>query len=166
MTALERCQVWVTEVVVGLALCPWAVQPLADETVRWRSTDAMELAELVAEVVFEAQLLVDDSETRTSLLVLEQSGAMPDFPSMLELVAISEAVLEEMDLLDTVQLVGFHPEFQYAGAEVNDPANGTNRSPAPMVHLLRRAELAALAVDGVRVAERNARLLRDRAREE
>ncbi len=76
-----------------------------------------------------------------------------------------EAVLEDMGLLDTVQLVGFHPEFQYAGAEPADPANATNRSPAPMVHLLRRAELMALAVDGARISARNARLLRDRATE-
>ena len=88
MTALERCQLWVTDVVVGLDLCPWAVQPLAEGTVRWRSSDATELAELVAEVVFEAQQMVAHADIRTTLLVLAHPEGMPDFEGLLELIAI------------------------------------------------------------------------------
>ena len=165
MTPLDRCRQWVTDFVVGLDLCPWAHAPLSDGSVRWRSTPATELPALVAEVVFEAEQLAENSDIRTSLLVLADGAAAPELDDLLELVAVSEAVLEDLGLIDTVQLVGFHPAFRYADAEPDDPANQTNQSPVPMVHLLRRRELSELAVDGVRVSERNATLLRARASE-
>ena len=165
MTPLDQCRHWVDQFVVGLNLCPWARAPLDGGTVRWRSTRAAHLEALVAEVVFEAQQLTSHADIETTLLVLAEPAATPDFASMLELVAISEAVLEDLGLLDIVQLVGFHPEFRYAGADPHDPANHTNRSPVPMVHLLRSAALAALQIDGARVSERNAAMLRGRALE-
>lgn len=160
--ALSACQAWVRDVVVGLDLCPWAAAPLADGRVRWRATSEAGLAELIAEVVFEAHVLADDDDLPTSLLVLAHPEATPAFEDLLEGVEIAEAVLDDRGLGALVQLVAFHPEFRYDGSEPDDPANGTNRSPHPMVHLLRVADVAALAVDGAALAERNARVLRAR----
>ena len=162
-TALARCRAWVDDVVVGLDLCPWAAEPLQGGRVRWRETPVVELAELVAEVLFEARVLVESDESDTTLFVLGGDEAVRDFEDILELVDIADAVLEAHDLGEAVQLVAFHPAFQYAGTEPTDPANGTNRSPAPMVHLLRRADIAALSVDGAALAERNAKVLRAQA---
>jgi len=39
------------------------------------------------------------------------------------------------------QLASFHPEYCFSGAETNDAANYTNRSPFPMLHLLRESSL-------------------------
>jgi len=164
-TPLSRCQAWVTDVVVGLDLCPWAAAPLSSGRVRWRSTDATALEELVAEVLFEARVLADAQHIDTSLLVLSSPGATPDFEDLLEVTDIADAVLDDQGLAHAIQLVAFHPAFRYADACATDPANGTNRSPAPMVHLLRRADIAALSVDGAALAERNARVLREAAKE-
>ena len=73
------------------------------------------------------------------------------------------AVLEQHELTETVQLVAFHPAFCFADTAFDDPSNGTNRSPAPMVHLLRRGDVAALTVDGAAFSERNAAILRSHA---
>ena len=162
MTALDECQRWVADIVVGLNLCPWAAEPLARGGVRWRQSGGTTFEETVAEVVFEARLLTDGA-AETTLLVLPSEVYAPDFGELLELLDVAEAVLDAEELLDAVQLVAFHPDFQYADSEPDDPANGTNRSPQPMVHLLRRTDIAAVRADGAAVAERNARVLRERA---
>ncbi len=41
-----------------------------------------------------------------------------------------------------LQLASFHPDYRFEGAEPDDPANYTNRSPYPMFHLIREASLA------------------------
>ena len=41
----------------------------------------------------------------------------------------------------TYQIASFHPEYCFQGAEENDPANYTNRSPYPMFHLIREASV-------------------------
>ena len=39
------------------------------------------------------------------------------------------------------QIASFHPEYRFADADADDAANYTNRSPYPMLHLLREASL-------------------------
>ena len=44
------------------------------------------------------------------------------------------------------QLASFHPSYLFADAGDDDPGNYTNRSPYPMLHILREASVeAALA---------------------
>ena len=40
------------------------------------------------------------------------------------------------------QLASFHPQYLFAGSNDNDPANYTNRSPYPMLHILREESLS------------------------
>ena len=39
------------------------------------------------------------------------------------------------------QIASFHPHYQFAGTAAADVENYTNRSPYPMLHLLREASL-------------------------
>ena len=38
-------------------------------------------------------------------------------------------------------MASFHPRYQFAGTEPDDAENYTNRSPYPMLHLLREASV-------------------------
>ena len=40
------------------------------------------------------------------------------------------------------QVASFHPQYLFAGSSTTDAANYTNRSPYPMLHLLREASVA------------------------
>jgi hypothetical protein len=74
-----------------------------------------------------------------------------------------EQAVTAVGLEGRVQLASFHPDYQFAGVEVDDPANFTNRSPLPMFHLIREDGLAA-ALETYpapeRIPERNIRHLR------
>ena len=39
------------------------------------------------------------------------------------------------------QLASFHPDYCFANSDENDPANYTNRSPYPMLHLIRELSM-------------------------
>lgn len=161
MSAVEDCRRWVDEVVVGLGLCPWAAGPLAGGLVRFVEVEGADAEGVVHAVLDESQRLCQGPAEASTLVVLEGPG--PDFEELLGLVHVGEQVLDAVGLAEDVQLVAFHPAFRYDGAEPDDPANGTNRSPAPMIHLLQRADLDAVRADGAAVAQRNATVLRARA---
>ena len=62
-----------------------------------------------------------------------------------------------------LQVASFHPHYQFAGTQPEDIENYTNRSPYPMLHLLREAsvERAVAAVpDPEEIYRRNIRTLR------
>ena len=54
---------------------------------------------------------------------------------------IADEILDELDLMGVLQIASFHPNYRFAGTTEEDVTNGTNRSPFPMLHLLREASL-------------------------
>lgn len=159
--AVAACERWVAEVVVGLDLCPWAGAPLSQGRVRFVGVAPATLSELATEVVVEARMLAGEGcDWQTTLLVLEPRAPTPDFETLLDQIDACEGVLDHLGLLDTIHLVAFHPRFRYASGPADDPAHHVNRSPHPMVHLLRRADLDRVTIDGKTVADRNTAVLR------
>ena len=55
------------------------------------------------------------------------------------LVVDFEDFLEETAL--DFQVVGFHPHHVFGGEDPSDPGNFVNRSPHPMIHILRQASI-------------------------
>ncbi len=165
MSALDDCKTWVQEVVVGLNLCPFAAEPLRHETVGWHecaSADFESQLEWTLEVLSDF-VGADPASCSTSLLVFPNGLAV--FEDYLDLLYATEVVLEDLQVDHLVQLASFHPEYVFEGAEADDPANATNRSPAPMLHFLRVDEVEeaiARHPDIESIPRRNAELMRQR----
>ena len=63
-----------------------------------------------------------------------------------------------LDRVGTYQLVGFHPRYQFAGTAVDDAENYTNRSPFPMLHILRESSVdraVESSTDAAQITDRN-----------
>ena len=68
-------------------------------------------------------------------------NALPDFYDYLDFLEEAELLIRENDLEGIIQVASFHPAYQFAGTEADAPENYTNRSPYPMLHLLREEAL-------------------------
>jgi hypothetical protein len=82
---------------------------------------------------------------------------------------IVEQLLDDQEYSEIIQVVGFHPEYVFEDSEDDDPANYTNRSPQPMIHLLRVDEVAMAIENFVGVEDiptRNIEKLREMGIEE
>ncbi len=152
---------WLEDVVLRLDLCPFAHDPFARGAIRVVARPAPDLEAVLTEVVVEAVSLVQGPQ-ETTLLALP-GPALDDFDDLLDALDAAEDTLDRTGHGDAVQLVGFHPRYRFADAPADDPANATNRSPTPMIHLLRRADVARAAAthpDVAGIPVRNVALLR------
>jgi uncharacterized protein len=77
--------------------------------------------------------------TETSFLILPEGFS--DFLAYLDLVGLAEELLENEGFEGIYQVASFHPEYMFEGSPEDDPANYTNRSPYPMLHLLREESI-------------------------
>jgi len=80
-----------------------------------------------------------------------------------EFLEVCDAAVAELELEGELQVASFHPRYQFDGTQPDDIENCTNRSPYPMLHLLREAsvERAVAAVgDSGEIYRRNIRTLR------
>ncbi|MDP5171657.1 MAG: DUF1415 domain-containing protein [Bacteroidia bacterium] len=154
---------WVEQFVIGLGLCPFASAPMRAGLVHINVSEATTLEALVADLVREVEQLVARSRGERETTLLVTPFVLEDFEEFLDFLSEMEALWEEANLDGVLQLVSFHPDYRFAGAPDNDPANATNRSPFPMLHLLREdsvTEVLETHPDPDGIPERNVRLLR------
>ena len=130
---------WVESVVVALNLCPFAKRVLLQEQIRFVVTEANTEEQLLADLQDELTLLVNDSTVETTLLILP--GLMQEFSDYNQFLGYADDLLIQMDLEGVYQVASFHPQYQFDGTETGDVENFTNRSPYPMLHLIREQSL-------------------------
>jgi uncharacterized protein len=75
------------------------------------------------------------SVCETILIILQD--ALPEFEEYLDYLEMAEFVIEEINFEGVFQVASFHPDYQFDETLPNDPENYTNRSPYPILHLLR-----------------------------
>jgi hypothetical protein len=154
---------WLEKSVIGLNLCPFAEIPYRGNRVRFYVSEQRSAAGLLDELRSELTRLAaaDPEDCETTLLI--HPWVLNDFIEYNDFLGICDEVVAELDLEGVLQVASFHPQYQFAGSQPDDIENYTNRSPYPMLHLLREAsvERAIEAVgDTEEIYRRNIRTLR------
>jgi hypothetical protein len=140
-TVLEETRAWLSQIVIGLELCPFAKPVSVKDQIRYRVSQAETPEALLRDLLAELEFLsaADPDAVDTTLLV--HPRALPDFLDYNDFLYVVDATLEDLELDGVLQVASFHPDYQYAGNRVDDPANCVTRSPYPMLHLLREASV-------------------------
>lgn len=136
---IQATRNWVETVVVDLNLCPFARRELVNNRVRFAVTEAQTADALLSELQREMMKLVDDVSIETTLLI--HPGVLQDFHDYNEFLAMADGLVDILELEGVIQIASFHPHYQFAGTTADAAENYTNRSPWPMLHLLREASL-------------------------
>jgi hypothetical protein len=130
---------WVESFVVGLNLCPFAGRELRQERIRFVVTSPTTEAELLASLQAELERLDTDPTIETTLLI--HPRVLQDFDDYNQFLETVDDLLCAMEVDGIYQVASFHPHYQFAGTEIADVENYTNRSPYPLLHLLREQSL-------------------------
>ncbi|MGB3546560.1 MAG: DUF1415 domain-containing protein [Saprospiraceae bacterium] len=169
MNNLAAAQQWVDDFVIRLGLCPFAAPVRRAGQVRFVTVPATDEDGVYRAFLAEAAHLLDTPAEEIATTILICTHALTDFDDYWEFTGACESALAEAGLAGTLQLATFHPHYVFADTEPDDPANRTNRSPLPLLQLLREAGItAALASYPGKpedIPERNKALLRKMAEE-
>jgi len=165
---LEQTRRWLERAVIGLNLCPFAKAVHAKGQVRFALSHAKTPEALLADLGEELARLrdADPDEIDTTLLV--HPRVLRDFLDYNDFLDQADALLAAMDLEGVIQVASFHPDYRFAGTAADDLDNCTNRSPHPMLHLLREDSVAravAAFPDPDAIVSRNLETLRRLGRE-
>ncbi len=131
---------WLESVVIELNLCPFAKRELINERVRFANTDATTELQLLQALETELERLSSDTSIETTLLI--HPNVLADFADYNEFLELADGLLVQMEFDGVFQIASFHPDYQFAETHPDDAENYTNRSPYPILHLLREESLA------------------------
>lgn len=130
---------WIDNVVIGLNMCPFAEKTRSQEKLFMTIVRADDVEEILAVVLYESILRKDDAGT-TVVVCPELSPN--NFMAFYDVVAMAEEMLLDQDLDGIIQIAPFHPLFEFQGSGKDGVDNLTNRSPYPILHVLREAEVS------------------------
>ncbi len=159
---VEAVRHWLEAFVIELKLCPFAKRELVKERVRFAVSSTESTEQLLATMLEELQLLEGDPGIETTLLIHPQ--VLQDFDDYNQFLDVVDALIEQEGYAGVFQVASFHPGYQFADTAVDDAENYSNRSPYPLLHILREASVereVASYPDINEVPGRNIRLLRE-----
>jgi hypothetical protein len=134
---------WLEQAVIGLNLCPFAKAVYSKGQIRFVVSDATTTKDLCIELQRELQTLSATTDGSIDTTLLIHPNVLTDFLDYNDFLDVAEATLAELDLDGIIQIASFHPQYQFGGTTPDDITNYTNRSPYPMLHLLREASVEA-----------------------
>ncbi len=159
-TIIARTRCWIERAVIALNLCPFARKPYESGVVRYVVSEARDEEALLADAQAELELLRETDARELETTVLIHPWVLNDFDDYNAFLDVIDALIAHGGFQGEFQVASLHPDYQFAGAGPDDAENYTNRSPYPILHLLRE-EGVARAVAGYarpdKIPERNIR---------
>lgn len=155
---------WLEHTVIGLNLCPFANSVFRKNQIEYRISVARDADALLTDLMQALESLTRTPESQTDTTLLIHPGVLTDFSDYNDFLDVADAVLEATGLAGTIQIASFHPHYCFADVEAEDITNFTNRSPFPMLHLLRESSIergVAAYPDTEEIVQRNLATLRN-----
>ena len=138
-TVINQTKQWLEEIIVGLNFCPFAKKELVSNSIHYHVSSLKQTKLALVEVIEQCRFLDEHDEFETSLVIFEPG--YKSFDKYLELIDYGNDLLISSGFEGIFQLASFHPDYCFEGEAYDDAANYTNRSPYPMVHILREESL-------------------------
>ena len=159
---IAKTREWIDKIVIGLDLCPFAAASIARQGLHIVHCRARTEDDLSNAVAGELRVLASLEGRALDGSLLVHPEVLTDFTAYNQFQDHCEALLDEMGLVGEFQIASFHPSYRFADTAENEAGNYTNRSPFPMLHLLRESSVSRAVEshpDPAGIPDRNVRRL-------
>ncbi|AXT39721.1 DUF1415 domain-containing protein [Alteromonas sp. BL110] len=136
---IDATLTWVDDIVITHNFCPFARYVRTPNQIRCKVI-AGDAGDVIQSLYDELRHLEENESTATTLIALTHPS-IADFNEYLDVLAISDNMLHDWGYSGTYQLASFHPDYLFDGSDLDDAENYTNRSPYPLLHLIREADI-------------------------
>jgi hypothetical protein len=140
-TVLYATQEWLEKAVIGLNLCPFAKAVQVKKQIRYVVSAATTAEALLEELLSELRLLQDTDAEKIDTTLLIHPYVFNDFLDFNDFFDTIDIAVAEPEFNDEFQVATLHPRYQFAGTQIDDIENYTNRAPYPTLHLLRESSV-------------------------
>ncbi|MEO5906697.1 MAG: DUF1415 domain-containing protein [Saprospiraceae bacterium] len=163
ISVIEQTIAWIKSVVIGCNFCPFAAKAMLKNSIRYVVLPEGNMEKALEELGKELSFLNVSDEIETTLIIFPHHLA--DLASYLELVELAEGLISSLGYDGVYQVASFHPDYLFEGSDNDDPANYTNRSVYPMLHILREDSVTKVVdhfADIEEIPQRNIEFAREK----
>lgn len=138
---IHTTRLWLEEAVIGMNLCPFAKAVYNKQQIRFVVSTANTPEALLEQLVEELLFLQKSDPATVDTILLIHPYVCQDFWLFNDFIGVADDALVDLSLEGELQIAHFHPDYQFADAASDDITNYTNRSPYPILHLLRESSI-------------------------
>ena len=163
---IKQTEAWLTTFIIKYNICPFARKEHERGSIHYSVVESDSTEQCLNALFTECLFLDANAKIETTLIIYPSH--FNQFDDYLDFLAIAESLLIKQNYEGVYQLASFHPHYCFEGENPTDPANYTNRSPYPMLHLIREASLEQAVKSFPNpelIPERNIKLTRELGRE-
>jgi len=131
---------WLDEIVIGLNICPFAKKEFVNNTIHYHSSKTEQVKTALHEFIEQCRYLQNHDELETSLIIY--ANGFRGFDRYLDLVEYANDLLVDSGFEGIFQIASMHPEYCFDGEDYDDASNYTNRSPYPIIHIIRETSMS------------------------
>ena len=140
---------WFEKAVLGLNLCPFAAAPYQRGSIKFVLCRARNDQGILTDLYL--HLLSMDRDQKIETLIMICPDHLSGFTDYNQFLTLAEHLLGVEGWQGTYQIASFHPDYRFADTKEDDRENWTNRSPFPLLHLIRESSISHLVDRDVRV---------------
>ena len=130
---------WIRTFIIEYNICPFAKHTINHETVAIDVVEPSTLEHALETLMSTIVRMDKNSEIETLLLLFPYSFSK--FDDYLDFASLAEELLSLSGYEGIYQLATFHPNYCFTDVLDTDASNYTNRSPYPMLHILRESSI-------------------------
>ncbi|VAW94217.1 hypothetical protein MNBD_GAMMA23-2207 [hydrothermal vent metagenome] len=138
-TVVSQTKQWVLDVIIGLNFCPFAKKVFDQQSLFYKVVEPENIEESLLALIDECMRLDKGKEVETTLIIYPTM--FKEFTDYLDFLELANQLLEKQNYNGIYQLASFHPDYCFTGVAEDAAENYTNRSPYPMLHLIRESSL-------------------------
>lgn len=136
---LRAVEHWFEQVVLGLNLCPFAHKPHREGRIRFELSMADTVESALSDLYRHLLTLEHQPEIETTVMIY--GNLLENFADYNQFLDVADRLLAQQGWEGIFQIASFHPDYRFAGSAKDDRANWTNRSPYPLLHLIREESI-------------------------
>ena len=137
---------WINHFIIKHNICPFAKREFDKNKegnkkgdIHYEVVTSDKIENQLQELIYSCEQLDKEDGIETSLLIIP--NGLSDFDDYLDFLDLAIELMHKQGYEGTYQLASFHPNYCFEGVDTDDASNFTNRSPYPMLHLIREISL-------------------------
>jgi len=136
---IKATKYWLENTIIKFNFCPFAKREFINQTIQYYVSDKTNDEERLCQIVEQLKYLDKNDAIETTLVIFPQG--LENFFDYLDFLSLAEEAIQQLGYEGTYQLASFHPQYYFEDLKQDDPANYTNRSPFPVIHILRESSI-------------------------
>lgn len=138
-TIIKQTKAWLSDFIIKHNICPFAKREFDKDSIHYEVVDSESLEEQLHSLILACVQLDGSTQIETTLVIFP--NRLESFDDYLDFLELANALMYKQGYEGVYQLASFHPHYNFEGVDLDDASNYTNRSPYPILHLIREDSL-------------------------